>query len=111
MVKLEDLKSGLALVGLERSVVTTVETIVPIGDGALQIFYRTPNGTTKERLLGRADEDSLSVATIERQWSFDGDGAAFQLSCEAKCIDLVFFFEPMIEVHASNVDPHGHQHR
>ena len=109
MVKLEDLKSGLPLVGLEPSVVSTVAAVVPIGEGSVQVFYRTPDGTTKERLLGRADEDNLSVATVERPWSFDGDGAAFQLTCEAKRIDLAFLFDPMMAVHTSNVDPLPHQ--
>ncbi|MEJ7590663.1 MAG: hypothetical protein WKF77_03885 [Planctomycetaceae bacterium] len=109
MLKLEDLKSGLPLVGLEPSALATVAAVVPIGDGAVQVFYRTPDGTTKERLLGRADEANISIATIERPWSFDGDGAAFQLTCEAKRIDLAFLFDPMMAVHTSNVEPLPHQ--
>ena len=109
MIKLEDLKPGLPLVGLEPSVVATVAAVVPIGEGAVTVFYRTPEGTTKERLLGRADEANLSVATVERPWSFVGDGAAFQLTCEAKRIDLAFLFDPMMAVHTSNVDPLPHQ--
>src|SRR3954449_7417331 len=109
MLKLEDLKPGLPLVGLEPSVVATVAAVVPIGDGAVQVFYRTQDGTTKERLLGHGDETNLSVATIERPWSFDGDGAAFQLTCEAKRIDLAFLFDPMMAVHTSNVEPLPHQ--
>ena len=109
MLKLEELKPGLPLVGLEPASVATVAAVVPIGDGAVQVFYRTPDGTTKERLLGRDDEANLSVATVERPWSFDGDGAAFQLTCEAKRIDLAFLFDPMMAVHTSNVDPLPHQ--
>jgi superfamily II DNA or RNA helicase len=109
MIKLEDLKPGLPLVGLEPSVVATVAAVVPIGEGSVQVFYRTPDGITKERLLGRADEASISVATVERPWSFDGDGAAFQLTCEAKRIDLAFLFDPMMAVHTSNVEALPHQ--
>ena len=109
MLKLEDLKPRLPLVGLEPSVVATVAAVVPIGEGSVQVFYRTPDGTTKERLLGRADEASISIATVERPWSFDGDGAAFQLTCEAKRIDLAFLFDPMMAVHTSNVEPLPHQ--
>jgi SNF2 family DNA or RNA helicase len=109
MLKLEDLKPGLPLVGLESASVATIAAVIPISDGAVQVFYRTPDGTTKERLLGRADEPNLSVATVERPWSFDGDGAAFQLTCEAKRIDLAFLFDPMMAVHTSNVDPLPHQ--
>ena len=109
MVKLQDLTIGLPLVGLEPSVVATVAALVPIGEGSVQVFYRTPDGTTKERLLGRSDQETLSVATVERPWSFDGDGAAFQLTCEAKRIDLAFLFDPMMAVHTSNVEPLPHQ--
>ena len=109
MFKLENLQPGLPLVGLEPAVVATVAAVVPIGEGAVQVFYRTPDGTTKERLLGRGDEENLSVAIVERPWSFDGDGAAFQLTCEAKRIDLAFLFDPMMAVHTSNVEPLPHQ--
>ncbi len=109
MIKLEQLAPGLPLVGLEPSVVATVAAVVPIGEGSVQVFYRTPDGTTKERLLGRSDEESISVATVERPWSFDGDGAAFQLTCEAKRIDLAFLFDPMMAVHTSNVEALPHQ--
>lgn len=109
MFKLEDLKPGLPLVGLEPAAVATVAAVVPIGEGVMQVFYRTPDGTTKERLLGRGDEANLSVAVVERPWSFDGDGAAFQLTCEAKRIDLAFLFDPMMAVHTSNVEPLPHQ--
>lgn len=109
MAKLEDVKPGMPLVGLEPSVVATVAAVVPIGEGSVQVFYRTPDGITKERLLGRADEESISIATVERPWSFDGDGAAFQLTCEAKRIDLAFLFDPMMAVHTSNVEALPHQ--
>lgn len=109
MLKLENLKPGLPLDGLEPSVVVTVAAVVPIGNEAVTVFYRTPDGTPKERLLGRADEASLSIATVERPWSFDGDGEAFQLTCEAKRFDLAFLFDPMMAVHTSNVEPLPHQ--
>ncbi len=109
MIKLEDLKPGIPLVGIEPSSIVTVAAVVPIGEGTIQVFYRTPDGTTKERLLGRSDESNLSVATVECPWSFDGDGAAFQLTCEAKRIDLAFLFDPMMAVHTSNVEPLPHQ--
>ena len=62
MTKLEDLNAGMPPIGLEPSVVATVATVVPIGEGSVQVCYRTPDGTTKERLLGRADEESIIAA-------------------------------------------------
>lgn len=109
MVKLEDISPGLNLVGIESAQIVVVMATVPHGGDALQLIYRTHDGTIKERLLGRADEASISVATAEHPFSFDGDGAAFQLACEAKRIDLAFLFDPMMAVHTSNVEPLPHQ--
>ena len=109
MVRIEDLQPGIALVGLEATGVATIAAVVPISDDSVQVLYRTGDGTLRERLVGRVDEASLSVATVERPWSFDGDGEAFQLTCEAKRIDLAFLFDPMMAVHTSNVEPLPHQ--
>src|ERR1039458_7471621 len=109
MLKLEDLRAGVSVAGIEPTLIATVIAVVPIGDGAVQILYKTPEGTIKERLLGRPDEASISVATVERPWAFDGNGDEFKLAVEAKRIDLAFLFDPMMAVHTSNVDPLPHQ--
>jgi len=109
MFTLETLTSGLSLVGIEPAQVVTVVAAVPVGDGAVQAIYKTADGTLKERLLTRADEPNISIATVERPWSFDGDGANFKLAVEAKRIDLAFLFDPMMAVHTSNVQPLPHQ--
>ncbi len=108
-MKLAELKSGLSLVGLEPDRVCTVVAVTPYADNAVQVFYKLPDGSFKERLLGTPDEATISLATTERPWGFDGDAAAFQLACEAKRIDLAFLFDPMMAVHTSNVDPLPHQ--
>lgn len=108
-MRLEDIDPGSSLTGLEPSAVATVIAVVPIADGAVQVIYKTPDGTLKDRLLGRTDESSIAIATQERPWSFDGDGEAFKLAVEAKRIDLAFLFDPMMAVHTSNVDPLPHQ--
>lgn len=106
---LAELKPGLALVGLEPERVCTIIQVTPYAENAVQIFYKLPDGSFKERLLGPADESTISEAIVERPWAFDGDAAAFQLACEAKRIDLAFLFDPMMAVHTSNVDPLPHQ--
>jgi len=108
-MKLEQIASGASLAGVEATQIVSVVAVVPVGDGALQLIYRTPDGVIKERLLGPADEASISHAKAERPFSFDGDGATFQLACEAKRIDLAFLFDPMMAVHTSNVEPLPHQ--
>jgi len=73
-MRIEDITQASSLTGLEPSAVATVIAVVPIADGAVRVIYQTPDGTLKERLLGRADEESVAVAISERPWSFDGDG-------------------------------------
>jgi superfamily II DNA or RNA helicase len=107
-MKLKDISAGQALTGVEPAQVVSIVATVPHGD-ALQIIYRIPDGTIRERLLGLLDEPSIEAATIERPFSFDGDGAMFQFACEAKRIDLAFLFDPMMAVHSSNVEPLPHQ--
>jgi len=109
MITLDTITPGLALTGLDPNGIRTVIAVVPIADGAVQVIYRTSDGGVKERLLNRADEATLSIATVEGPWSFDGDGEAFKLTVEAKRIDLAFLFDPMMAVHTSNVEPLPHQ--
>ena len=108
MVSLESLTPGVSLVGIEPTLVVTVVAVVPIGD-AFRIIYTTSEGTLKDRLLSRVDEANISLATVERPWSFDGNGEDFKLAVEAKRIDLAFLFDPMMAVHTSNVEPLPHQ--
>jgi superfamily II DNA or RNA helicase len=108
-MRLEELAVGQSLSGIEPAEVVSVVALVPLAEGSVQLIYRTPDGTMKERLLGRAEEPSIAVARTERPFSFDGNGASFQLACEAKRIDLAFLFDPMMAVHTSNVEPLPHQ--
>ena len=108
-MRIEDIKPGLPLTGLDPAVIGSVVAVVPIAEGTIQIIYKTPDGSLKDRLLNRADEPNLALATTECPWSFNGDGETFKLTVEAKRIDLAFLFDPMMAVHTSNVDPLPHQ--
>src|SRR5438445_9413003 len=98
-MRLEDLTPGTSLIGLEPSAVATTVAVVPIAEGTVQVIYKTPDGTLKDRLLNRNDEPSIELATQERPWAFDGDAENFKLAVEAKRIDLAFLFDPMMAVH------------
>lgn len=108
-MRLEELQPGVNVAGIEPTQVVSVLAAVALAEGSVQVIYRTPDGSMKERLLSRTDEPTISIATVERPFSFEGDGAAFQLACEAKRIDLAFLFDPMMAVHTSNVEPLPHQ--
>jgi len=76
-MKLEEIQSGQSLSGVEPTRIVTVVATVKVGEGpSTQLIYRTPDGAMKERFLGRADEDSIGVASVEHPFSFDGDGSA-----------------------------------
>ena len=87
-MRIEELSAGNSLVGIEPSSVVSVVAVIPITEDSVTLIYKTPDGTLKERLLNRADEENIALATQERPWSFDGDGEAF-IAVEAKRIDLV----------------------
>ena len=106
---LEEISQNSALEGVEPFSIITVSAVVPISADTLQIFYKTPDGTLKERLINRVEAEKINIATTQRPWAFDGDGEKFKLTAEAKRIDLAFLFDPMMAVHTSNVDPLPHQ--
>src|SRR6185503_9444996 len=104
MLSIEKIAPGISMTGIEPAVIVTVVAVVPIAEGTVQLVYKTPDGTLKDRLLNRSDESNIDLATVERPWSFEGDGEAFKLTVEAKRIDLAFLFDPMMAVHTSNVE-------
>jgi superfamily II DNA or RNA helicase len=106
---LAGLTPGISVTGFEGTLVCKVVAVDRIAEGTVQVIYRTPDGAYRERLVGLADCETLSIATTERPWAFDGDAASFQIACEAKRIDLAFLFDPMMAVHTSNVMPLPHQ--
>ena len=108
-IRLEDLKPQQSLQGVEPNVIVRVIAIIWRGVDSVSLIYSTPTVPIKERFLSRSDESSISIATAECPWAFDGEGEAFKLAVEAKRIDLAFLFDPMMAVHTSNVEPLPHQ--
>jgi hypothetical protein len=88
-MKIEELAAGLSLSGIEAAEVASVVPLMPLVEGSVQRIYRMPDGAMKQRSLGRADEASVAIAPTEHPFSFDGNGAAFQLACETKRPDRI----------------------
>ena len=109
MLDFDNIQAGSPLKGVEPNLVVVVVAVTRISADTLKIVYERPDGTYGNRLLTRDQAGAISVATVERPWSFEGDGSVFQLAIEAKRIDLAFLFDPMTAVHTSNVDPLPHQ--
>jgi superfamily II DNA or RNA helicase len=106
---LESLQRGVSLSGLVPNVVVTIAAVVPIGPGAVQVFYKLPDGSTLDALLNEADAQRVHVAVAERPWSFDGDPDRFKLVVEARRFALAHLLDPMHAIHTSNVQPLPHQ--
>ncbi|MDD2230883.1 MAG: helicase-related protein, partial [Candidatus Cloacimonetes bacterium] len=109
MMRLEDIKSGALIQGLEPDEVVRIVASEPIGADALTVYYKKSDGSLLERLIYRSDELKLSLAKAGRPWSFDAPGADFKLAVEACRINLAYLFDPMMAVHTSNVEPLPHQ--
>jgi hypothetical protein len=82
MLKLEDLKKDMTLAGVEPGHSVTLISVDFFGADSVQIVYKRPGGGIGERLLGRSEEETIFIEEKERPFSFDGDGAAFQLACK-----------------------------
>jgi superfamily II DNA or RNA helicase len=109
MLRLEDLVKGTQVVGVDPAGPITIISTDAVGEDAVSVIYKTAEGVPAERMLFRADEARLDVATATRSWSFDAPGSAFKLAAEALRIKLAHLFDPMMAVHTSNVEPLPHQ--
>ena len=109
MLKLEDIQKNAAVAGIEPGQVVRIVTTEPVGDNALTVYYKTPDGKLLERMLFRTDEAALYLAEAGRPWAFDAPGEDFKLAVEAYRINLAHLFDPMMAVHTSNVEPLPHQ--
>jgi len=109
VLKLEQIHKNAAISGLEPGQVVRIVTTEPVGDNALTVYYKTADGSLRERMLFRTDEAKLSLAEAGRPWAFDAPGEDFKLAAEAYRINLAHLFDPMMAVHTSNVEPLPHQ--
>ncbi len=71
---LEDIGPGTMVRGIVPDQSVQVVSIDWIGNQAINLVYREPNGGVSETTLYRDDESRLGVEERGRAWSFDGDG-------------------------------------
>jgi len=109
VLKLEEIKKNSLISGIEPGLVVRVVTTEAVGENALTVYYKNPDGELRERMLFRSDEVNLSLAEVGRPWAFDAEGEHFKLAAEAWRINLAHLFDPMMAVHTSNVEPLPHQ--
>lgn len=109
MFRLEDIKKDAQIRGLEGDKTVRIVSVEPVGGEAANVFYVDPDGNPGSQMLFRSDESRLEQAQAGRLWAFDAPGAEFKLGLEAYRIHLAHLFDPMMAVHASNVEPLPHQ--
>ena len=105
MLKFEELKPGLAVIGLKQDAVVQIVAVNPTGPTACSVYYKAPDGSLGERQIFRTDEAGLSLAEAERPWAFTAPGEDFKLGLEAYRISLANMFDPMKAVHSTDVEP------
>ena len=108
-MKLEEIKSGAVIRGVLPEGPVTVVNVDQFGTEAVELTYKTPDGSVANQLLFRDSETNLELVQLGRPWSFDGDGALFRLVSEAHRIHLAHLFDPVLAVHTSVVEPLPHQ--
>ena len=109
MTPLEDIRSGARLAGIAPGVPVEVVSTEWIGNQALNVVYRAPDGGVAETTLYRDDEERLGLESQGRAWTFDADGDLLRLVTEANRIKLAHYFDPYLAIHTSLVDPLPHQ--
>ena len=94
MARLEELKEGASVSGVQPNHSVTVVACQWHGDAVVTLIYRDQSGSLGQKLLYRHDESDLQVLTQGRPWSFDADGGLLRLVSEAKRLppDFVTMF-------------------
>ncbi|MYH87969.1 MAG: DEAD/DEAH box helicase, partial [Acidimicrobiaceae bacterium] len=86
----------------------TVVAVEMHGPGSATLTYRTGDGRLGDRIIGVADLAGFGAAN-QRRWSFDADGAMFQLAAEAQRLQQAHLADPFAAVDTSNIEPYPHQ--
>ena len=109
MTALDDIRHGALIGGIVPDHPVRILSVERIGNQAVNLLYRDPDGSVAETTLYRDDEIRLTIEAHDRSWSFDGDGALLRLVTEANRIALAHHFDPYLAIHTSVVDPLPHQ--
>lgn len=109
MAKLEDLKQGAQVKGIDPAGTVTVINVRWFGSDVVELTYRDQNGQPHTELLYRDREADLDILEAGVPWAFDADGKLFRLVSEAYRIRMAYLFDPWMAVHLSLVEPLPHQ--
>ncbi len=108
MLRLEEIKRSNIIQGLSPAGPAEVVAASWLSPDQLEVTFRTAKGLD-QRILQRADEERLSVATPTAPFSFEGSAENFRLAAEARRISLAHLFDPYLALTSSNIEPLPHQ--
>jgi superfamily II DNA or RNA helicase len=109
MARLEDLKEGASVKGIRTDGLVTIINVKWHGDSVVELTYKDSSGRPGNELLFRDREPTLEVVEPGQSWSFDADAGMLRLVSEAYRIRMAYFFDPLLAVHTSLIDPLPHQ--
>lgn len=110
MSTLEELAPGTRLTGVIPGKVVAVVAAQPHGPDAIELTYKAEDGTLDQRVLQRADQERVEIATKSTR-PFDAPADQFKLAAEAQRIKLAGHSDPMLAITNSSIDPLPHQLR
>ena len=114
-MKLEELKTGMRLRGLEYGQVVELTRLDAYPDqegsglAALRAGYRCDDGRTDEVMLYPSSAAGLEIAASEQRLDFGADGDRLRLAAEAWRIQVAHLLNSQFAVHTSRIDPLPHQ--
>jgi superfamily II DNA or RNA helicase len=108
-MQFDDLKPESLIQGLIPNRVVRVIHLKSLGPDCVQLTYEDTDGKLGNQLVYRWQESQLSLVSQGRAWAFDADGALFRLSAEALRIRLAHYFDPLLAVNSSDIQPLPHQ--
>jgi SNF2 family DNA or RNA helicase len=111
VVRLEDLNVDAIVEGLSADGPVRIIRVDAPGPDSRKVFFEDRDGNLHQQVLFRSNEATLRTATEKGSghWSFSADPERFKLGVEAHRIRLAYLFDPMMAVHAANVEPLPHQ--
>ncbi len=107
MARLQDIVPDARLTGVVRDASVVVVAVVPFGDGAAEISYRLPDGSSESRIFFADEIEGLAVE--KGGWGFSANGDDFKLASEALRISLASTQDPFLAVRTSRIRPLPHQ--
>lgn len=107
-MKLEEVAEGVSVHGLSPIGAAKVRSVKWLGADRIEVVFKSERGLD-ERILTRADEANLSMASASRPFALDADADQFRLAAEARRIRLAHLFDPYLALTSSAIEPLPHQ--